>query len=447
VDELVDDSEGSTAVPSIDRSFFVSRKIGYLATHYPSVSHSFILREILALEAVGVDIEPMAINPAPEDDVLTDVDRAERSRTFYVKSQSKAAVLRSVMRAFRRSPRGFLATAVHAVRSARFDLKAGLWRLLQLVEAAIVWDHCRETGVRHVHAHFGQVPATVAWFTAELGNRLDPDDDPWTWSVTVHGWHEFVNEREASLRQKVHAAAFVVCISDYTRSQLMRIAHPDHWKKLRVIRCGIDTAAFAQREPRPVGKPPRVLMVARLSPEKGHLVLLEALKLLGDRGMRVEAELIGPGEFRDGLERAVSSLGIADRVSFLGACTPDEINQHLRSADVFCLPSFAEGLPVALMEAMAVGVPVVTTYISGIPELVIDGWTGMVVPAGRGDLLASAIERLCDDRDLTSSIVSAARAKVEEQHELAHNIPALAALLTGTGELSGPLDAPRRTVR
>lgn len=409
----------------------MSRKIGYLATHYPSVSHSFILREILALQDLGLDIEPMAVNPAPEDDVLTDIDRAERRRTFYVKAQSKQHMLRALWRAARRSPGGLAATALLAVRSAGFDLKAGLWRLFQLVEAVIVWDHCDRVGVRHVHAHFGQVPATVAWFTAELGNRLDPDGDPWTWSVTIHGWHEFVNEREASLRQKVHAASFVVCISDYTRSQLMRIAHPDDWHKLRVVRCGIDTAAFAQRPHRPIGKPPRVLMVARLSPEKGHLVLLEAVKLLRDRGRRVEVELVGPGEFRDSLERAVKSLGIEDRVQFLGACSPSEINAALRSTDVFVLPSFAEGLPVALMEAMAVGVPVVTTYISGIPELVIDGWTGMVVPAGRADLLASAIERLCDDPKLVADIVTAARAKVEEQHELSHNVTALAALLSG----------------
>jgi glycosyltransferase involved in cell wall biosynthesis len=407
----------------------VSRKIGYLATHYPSVSHSFILREVLALEALGLDIERMAINPAPEDDVLTDVDRAERRRTFYVKAQPKARILGALWRAFRAKPSALPSAAVMAVRSAGFDLKAGLWRLLQLVEATIVWDHCELTGVRHVHAHFGQVPATVAWFTAELGNRIG--DDEWTWSVTVHGWHEFVNERDAALRQKVAAASFVVCISDYTRSQLMRISDPRHWEKLHVVRCGIDTAAFAQRSERGVNRPPRALMVARLSPEKGHLVMLEAVKLLADRGRHVELDLVGPGEYGDELREIAKRFGIADRVHFLGACTPNEINQQLRNTDVFCLPSFAEGLPVALMEAMAVGVPVITTYISGIPELVIDNWTGMIVPAGRADMLASCIERLCDDPELYASIVAAGRAKVEEQHELARNAPALAALLTG----------------
>jgi hypothetical protein len=206
----------------------VNRKIGYLATHYPSVSHSFILREVLALEGLGLDIERMAINAAPEDDVLTDVDRSERRRTFYVKAQPKARIAAALWRAFRAKPSALLSTAVFAVRSAGFDLKAGLWRLLQLVEAAVVWDQCELTGVRHVHAHFGQVPATVAWFTAELGNRIG--DDEWTWSVTVHGWHEFVNEREAALRQKVAAASFVVCFSDYSRSQLMRISEPRHWE-------------------------------------------------------------------------------------------------------------------------------------------------------------------------------------------------------------------------
>jgi glycosyltransferase involved in cell wall biosynthesis len=416
----------------------VGRKIGYLSTHYPSVSHSFILREILALEALGVGIEPMAINAAPEDDVLTDVDRAERRRTFYVKAQPKARIVAALWRAFRRKPTALVSTSMLAVRSAGFDLKAGLWRLLQLVEATVVWDECERSGVRHIHAHFGQVPATVAWFTAELGNRIGDDD--WSWSVTVHGWHEFVNERDAALRQKVAAASFVVCISDYTRAQLMRIAHPRDWEKLHVVRCGIDTGSFTQRPPRNVAKPPRVLMVARLSPEKGHLVLLEAIKLLGDRGRYVEVDLIGPGDYGDELRALATSLGIADRVHFLGACSPSEINQQLRASDVFCLPSFAEGLPVALMEAMAVGVPVVTTYISGIPELVIDGWTGMVVPAGRADMLASCIERLCDDDELYSSIVAAGRAKVEEQHELAHNVPALAALLAAA-EISEPVAA------
>jgi colanic acid/amylovoran biosynthesis glycosyltransferase len=416
----------------------VTRKIGYLATHYPSVSHSFILREILALEALGVEIEPMAINAAPEDDVLTDVDRAERRRTFYVKSQPKARIVASLWRAMRANPGAVLATAVLAVRSAGFDLKAGLWRLLQLVEAAVVWDQCQQTGVRHVHAHFGQVPATVAWFTAELGNRIG--DDEWSWSVTIHGWHEFVNEREASLRQKVAAAKFIVCISDFTRSQLMRIAHPRDWEKLHVIRCGIDTSNFAQRTEREIARPPRVLMVARLSPEKGHLVLLEAVKLLSDRGRRIDLDLVGPGEYGTELRSLAESLGIADRVHFLGACSPSEINQQLRTSDVFCLPSFAEGLPVALMEAMAVGVPVVTTYISGIPELVIDGWTGMVVPAGRADMLASCIERLCDDDELYASIVAAGRTRVEEQHELTRNVPALAALFAAN-DVSEPVAA------
>jgi colanic acid/amylovoran biosynthesis glycosyltransferase len=438
MDGLVDHRARPRPVEVVYGGSDVRQKIGYLATHYPSVSHSFILREILALEALGLDIEPMAINAAPEDDVLTDVDRAERRRTFYVKAQPKARIARALWRAARTNPFALASTAVLAVRSAGFDLKAGLWRLLQLVEAVVVWDHCEDAGVRHLHAHFGQVPATVAWFTAELGNRMG--HDRWSWSVTIHGWHEFVNERDAALRQKVAAASFVVCISDYTRSQLMRIAHPRDWEKLHVVRCGIDSGGFSQRPPRPVAKPPRVLMVARLSPEKGHLVLLEAVKLLGDRGRRVELDLIGPGDYADELRALAASFGIADRVHFLGACSPSEINQQLRASDVFCLPSFAEGLPVALMEAMAVGVPVVTTYISGIPELVIDGWTGMVVPAGRADMLASAIERLCDDSELYESIVAAARAKVEEQHELAHNVPALAALFAA-GSVNEPVGA------
>ena len=431
-------------------------RVAHLSTHYPSISHSFILREILALRELGVDVEPLAINVAPANDLLTEADRAENARTFYIQARSKRQILTSVLRDARQHPKALLTTALLAVRTAGFDVKAAIWRLLQLVEAIVVWDHCRQIGVRHIHAHFGQAPATIAWFAAELGNGIDGSagsagidgsaatgEGPWSWSVTIHGWHEFVGEREASLREKVAAASFVACISDYTRSQLMRIAHPDHWHKLHVVRCGIDTTAFPERPAQPVSAKPRVLMVARLSPEKGHLVLLDAVALLRDRGRRVDVDLVGPGDFRDDIERAARELRIDDRVHLLGARSPAEINAQLRTSDIFCLPSFAEGLPVALMEAMAVGVPVVTTYISGIPELVVDGFTGMVVPAGRADLLASAIDRLCDDRELTASIVSSARAKVEEQHELAHNVRSLAALLAGNdAQQSSPARLP-----
>ena len=168
-----------------------------------------------------------------------------------------------------------------------------------------MWDHCEQTGVRHVHAHFGQVPATVAWFTAELGNRIG--DDEWTWSVTIHGWHEFVNEREASLRQKVAAARFVVCISDYTRSQLMRISHPRDWTKLHVVRCGIDTAQL--RPARPSGRSSPAAgadgraPLAREGPPRDD----RSGEAPGRPGPPVELDLIGPGEFGEELRELTAS--------------------------------------------------------------------------------------------------------------------------------------------
>jgi colanic acid/amylovoran biosynthesis glycosyltransferase len=404
-------------------------RVAYLTTRYPSVSHSFIQREILALEQAGVEILPMAINPTPDAEVLTETDRRERQRTFAVKAQPATRLAAGAVRALRRRPLGFLAALGVAVRSAGFDAKAALWRAFQLGEATAVWDHCERSGVRHVHAHFGQAPATVAWLTTELGNRLDPDGPRWSWTVTIHGWHEFVNERDAALREKVASARAVVCISDYTRAQLMRIAHPDDWPKLHVVRCGIDTAEFELRPPRLIATPPRVLVVGRLSPEKGHLVLLEAAGILRDRGIRIEMDLVGPGDFAAQLTAAADRLGVGPQTHFLGARSPAEVGKLLRDADVFCLPTFAEGLPVALMEAMAVGVPVVTTYISGIPELVVDGETGLVVPAGRPDLLADAIERLCSEPTLVDALTGAARARVEAQHELERNVVALRPIL------------------
>jgi glycosyltransferase involved in cell wall biosynthesis len=294
---------------------------------------------------------------------------------------------------------------------------------LYVLEAIVVLQHCRKNQIRHLHAHLGQTPAAVAWFVTEIGNRWPGEAGTWTWSVTIHGWHEFVNEREFALADKIAAATFVVGISDFTRSQLLRIGDPTTWSKMQVVRCGLDLTKhpFAERPPRTEGAP-TVTMTARLSPEKGHLVLLDALRQLADRGVIVRARLIGDGPFRATVEQAIADHGLAEQVELLGALDQDQVRHEVAKADAFVLPTFAEGLPVVIMEAMAAGTPVVTTPISGIPELVVDGVTGYLASPGRADQLADAIARVFADPEQARLVVKNARRAVETNHDVALNV-------------------------
>ena len=393
-------------------------QICYISTHYPLVSHTFIQGEILALEARGVGVLRVALNVSDAD--ALDGDRNEAELTYAVKGTSRRQVAAILLRTFVRHPLAFVRGSAHAFASARFDLGTGFKRALQFGEAVLVWHHCERHGVRSIHAHFGQAPATVAWYAARFGNSIG-GTERWTWSVTVHGWHEFVSEKTSDIRRKIAAADLVVCISDFTRSQLMRIAAPEDWGKLDVVRCGIDLELFGHREPRSPQAPARIVVVARLSPEKGHLVLIEAVAELRRLGVDVSCRFVGSGPFLDHLVDAAVSLGVADSITFCGALAPRDVARELDAADVFCLPTFAEGLPVSLMEAMAVGIPVATTYISGIPELVIDGETGWVVPPGNHEQLAHAIRDALTSPD-RDAIVAAARERVVRLHDRSTNI-------------------------
>ena len=400
-------------------------RLAYLATHYPTVSHTFIQGETTALPDYGVQVVPIALNPPVPADLLTDLDRREAERTFYVKGMARGEIVAAVLATTARHPAAVAAGAFRAIAMGGWNLALGGKCFAQFIEALLVWRHCRSNGVSAIHAHFGQAPATVAWLAARFGTATSRE--AWTWSVTIHGWHEFATEDTSRLPEKLVAADLVISVSEFTRSQLMRISEsPRLWSKIHVVRCGIDLGAFPLRPRRPPQSPRVILVTARLSPEKGHVVLFEAVARLRLELPDIQVRLIGTGPFGAELEKAAGRLGVADLTQFAGALAPQQVAQALSEADVFCLPSFAEGLPVSLMEAMAVGVPVVTTYISGVPELV-TGETGWVVPAGSVDRLHEALRAaLTDPR--REAIVLAAREAVVARHDRSRNLAELADL-------------------
>lgn len=400
-------------------------RVGYVMTHYPRLAQTFIAGEIDMVERLGLSVQPFAIN-TPDSVELAALGASERAgRTIYLKRSLLAAAGILSLQTMRH-PLAMARVWFAAVRSGGGHAKRTLRRLAHLAQAALVARQCAAQDIERLHAHFGLAPATIAWLASEIsqaqGRRC-------AFSFTIHGFHDFVDRDEARLDLKAAAAREVVCISDFTRSQLCLFSDPALWQRYRVVRCGVDLAAFSYRDPRPLDGDAVLLAVGRLSPEKGLGVLIEAVAELRRDGFGVRLRLVGDGPQRAALAEQAQAAGIAEHVHFAGELPPRRVQEELRAADVFCMASFSEGLPVSLMEAMAVGVPVVTTWIAGIPELAEDDVTALTVPPARADRIAAAIARLCAEVELGPRLARAARARVEALHDQARSGAEMARIL------------------
>lgn len=400
-------------------------RLAYFCSAYPAVSHTFILREVEALRRLGAEIATFAIRPTPPDQLLAPADREAAATTISVlpfRRRQLTAHLRLALRA----PRVYLATLRRALELAPPGLRGRVWQLFYFLEAVVLWRECERRGIRHVHVHLANAAADVAMLAAEIGRAVRPGSE-WGWSFTMHGPTEFYDVRHFRLAEKVASARFVVCISDFARSQLMGLCDPSLWERLHVVHVGIPIESFTPAGAASAnngssngngnGHRPTILYIGRLVPEKGQAVLLEAVAALAGRGTEVELALAGQGELREELEGKAARLGIAERVRFLGAVGQDELSRLYEGAAIFCLPSFAEGVPVVLMEAMAMGLPVVTTRIAGIPELIEDGHSGVLVAPGRPDLLADSLAGLVADERLRRRLGEAGREVVRRDFD------------------------------
>jgi colanic acid/amylovoran biosynthesis glycosyltransferase len=385
-------------------------RVAYVVARYPAVSQTFVLDEVLALRSRGVEVQTFSIRRPPREEVLAAADREAASTTVNVLPPRLGRLAIAHLRALLTRPGRYLEALAFALRMGRWDARRILWQLFYFGEAMLIWDVCRRRGIRHVHAHFANVATDVAMIAARYGGAT------WSWSFTLHGPVEFADVRGHRLAEKIQDATLVVCISDFARSQAMQLCPPVCWEKLALVRVGIDVEQFA---PTGIGVPAdgslRVLTVGRLSARKGHSVLIESVaRAAGD----VRLVIVGDGEERPALERLAASLEVAHRIDFAGAVGRDDIRPFFAAADVFCLPSFAEGLPVVLMEAMAMELPVVATWIAGVPELVEDGVHGHLVPPGRADAVADALGALATARAALPTMGRAGRAKVLSQHDV-----------------------------
>lgn len=387
-------------------------KIAYLCSHYPAVSHSFILREVNALRRLGAEITTFSIHRADSSQLLAQADKVAFESTYAILPPRWTRLFMAHVRLIITVPVAYLSTIALALGMAPAGLRGRLWQFFYFVESVALWSECRRHGIRHIHVHLANVAADVAMLAAHLGSAIEPER-PWSWSFTMHGPTEFFDVSYFRLAEKLRHARFVVCISDYARSQLMALSEPTVWPKLHVVHCGIPLQQFTNdRNGLAQGTDTTILYLGRLVPEKGQTILLQAAALLKERGRIVNLILAGDGPSRLGLEHIAEQLGVASLVSFPGAIGQEEIHALYAGASIFCLPSFAEGVPGVLMEAMAMELPVVSTRIAGIAELIDDGQTGLLVSPGRVDELADALQRLLDDRSLCRQMGSRAREKV-----------------------------------
>lgn len=389
-------------------------RIGYLVGRYPAVSHTFILREVQELRRLGVDVRTISIHRTDERELLSEADRREHASTFAVLPTSPWRLLAAHLLALASAPAAYLGTLAWAVRTSTPGLKGRLWRLFYFAEAMVVLRHCRAIGVRHLHAQFADMATDVAMLVARCENarRGGRGRAPFTWSLTVHGSVEFYDVERHRLRDKLASARFAVAISEFGRSQLLTLAPQQRWGDVHVVHCGVNPSVYAPPERRAPREEAVILMVGRLMGPKGLPILFEALRELRGRDVAVRLVVVGDGPDRAAYEALAQELGIAEHVELVGAVGQDEIRERYAAADVFCLPSFAEGIPVVLMEAMAMELPVVTTAIMGIPELVEDGVHGRLVPPGRSDRLADALAELLAAPERRAAMGRAGREKV-----------------------------------
>jgi glycosyltransferase involved in cell wall biosynthesis len=415
--------------------------VAYLTSHYPFPSHVFIEREISGLRALGVDVETFSVRRTPPEGLLSNGMRVE-SRTTLALLEDKPAILRALGRLTASRPGVAASVLTHALSLGDRGPRARLWQAFYLAEAVRLHEELSRLGLRHVHVHLANNAADVARLVVALGRAIDGPASDWRWTLTMHGPTEFEAVERFDLAAKVRSAAAVACISDFTRSQLMRLVEPSEWAKLSVVRMSVDLDAYPARTSyERAGRPFRVLSVGRLVPEKGAPVLLDALAELHRRGIEVRARLVGAGPLEGPLRAQVAALGLDRIVELVGAVGQDSLPDHYAWADAFCLPSFQEGLPVVLMEAMASGLPVVTTRIAGIPEMVVDGRHGRVVTPGRADHVAKALGELADSPDRCASFGQGGRRAVEAEFSTSLTALAQVRFLTNAQDPS-PVGSP-----
>lgn len=381
-------------------------RIGYLVSQYPAASHTFIRREIVGLRALGHLLETFSIRQPDGLSDLAPVDQEEHGRTWYVMPLKPARLVSSHIKALMGKPARYASTLNRALRHRAPGAKSLLWSAFHFAESIDLAVELEDRSVDHLHNHFANAGANVGYLAAHY-LKLN-------WSLTLHGTSEFDYPAGLLLAEKIEAARFVACVTHFGRAQAMRLVDPKHWDKFHIVRAGIEPPTDITPNTEPP-KRPLLVCVARLSPEKGHAGLLEAFASLVAEGVDADLELVGDGPDRPRIEAQIKRLDLSSRVNLRGQVGEHEAMAAMSRATVGVLASFMEGLPVVLMEALALGVPVVAPCVAGIPELVEHRVSGMTFPPGDWKSLASALRQMLDDPELRQRTAQEGKRRIESE--------------------------------
>ena len=412
---------------SVETSTRRRLRLAYLTTAYPEVSHTFIRREILELERRGHRVTRLSVR-RPHTELVDARDRAERDRTRYI-LERRIELLFAAVRTALLSPRRCLGALRVAVTMAARSDRGWIRHAAYLAEACWVARTLIRDRSEHLHVHFGTNAAAVALLARRLGGP--------PYSVTIHGPDELDAPVGLALANKVAESAFTVAISHFCAAQLRRWVHPADWSRIHIVRCTIGTEFELPAEPIPHGSR-QLICVGRLSPQKGQVLLLDAAAELAAAGDSFRLVLAGDGEMRGLLEAGIRSRGLEEHVEITGWLSGDEVRKRLVESRALVLPSSAEGLPVVIMEAFALGRPVLSTHVAGIPELVESPRSGWLVPVGDVDALVAAMRAV-----LTAPIAdlearaAVGRARTLERHGTRRQVDRLEACIEASAREVG----------
>ncbi|RCW85071.1 glycosyltransferase involved in cell wall biosynthesis [Paracoccus lutimaris] len=396
-------------------------RIGYLVNTYPRPSHSFIRREIAALEAEGVEIHRFAMR-SNRAELSDPADLAEDARTEHVLNAGGRRLLIGLLRQGAAKPRQFAAALQLARRRAAAGESSLARQIIYLAEGAHIAARARDLQIDHIHAHFGTNSTRVAAYARLMGGPR--------FSFTVHGPEEFDNTAALDLGGKLAGAEFCATVSSYGRSQMCRWAQTGDWDKVQVVHCGLDLSRWDTSAPLPQG-PFHMVAVGRFAEQKGFGLLIRAFAKAWRRDPSLRLSLVGDGELRPQIEALVAAEGMENAVNLLGWQDESGVRAAMNAAHALVTPSFAEGLPVVIMEAMACARPVIATYIAGIPELVRPGQEGWLIPAGDADALAETmLAAAATDAETLARMSASARARVTARHDIRVSAQKLKALFS-----------------
>jgi colanic acid/amylovoran biosynthesis glycosyltransferase len=364
-------------------------KLAYFVNQYPKVSHSFIRREILALEKLGYEIERFALR-TDKAELVDPLDQSELNQTRYILSEKPEKIISAFIKTVLSSPLSFITGLKSAIKLGLRSERGLIFHLIYLVEACLLLQWQKASGIAHIHAHFGTNSTTVVMLAHLMGGA--------EYSFTVHGPEEFDKPEFIHLAEKIKHCRFVVAISSYGRSQLFRWIPVSQWHKVKIIHCGLDSTFLESPAQKTPEASRQLICVGRLCEQKGQLLLLDAMKRLQDQGVSCKLILAGDGPMRKEVESRITEYNLP-AVEITGWISSDQVKQLLLASRGMVLPSFAEGLPVVIMEALALRRPVISTYVAGIPELIQSGVNGWLVPPGDVDALTSAMQNLLNATD------------------------------------------------